>query len=98
PVAHPVSPHDALPIWPPAILDRRAEPDAYGTFLRHFAQLEACRARDADARNGRHLCLDVFGRRIAPDGLHRAEGDGLVLRMPPVDRKSTRLNSSHVKN
>ena len=62
----------------------RAKPDLHRSLLRHLAQLKAGGARNADARNGRHLGLGILRRRIAPHRLHRAERHCLVLGMPPI--------------
>ena len=70
---------------PPAVLDVGAEPDPDRLpGLAHFLELQPRGAGDSDARDGRHLGGVVLPGRVAPDRLHRAEGDRLVLGMSPV--------------
>src|SRR5690606_40255913 len=87
-----------------ADLPRRAVPGAAGTDLRRAVGVAgppptgSVQAGEAGARAGvRGTVLHSAGVGGAAGGRHRPDGERMVAGTG-LDRKSTRLNSSHVKN
>src|SRR5690606_41539218 len=91
---NPLSLHDALPIWP-RYLDR------YGGLLRLYTICAPLLALNtAGILPAKRGWKPAVRGRGAPDGmglLSRCCGGGLRIMSRHEDRKSTRLNSSHVK-
>src|SRR5690606_42047038 len=83
--------HDALPISVPIGEGRFAGPRLRGSVIPGSADWQLIQ-KDGIAQ------LDVTGAMLTDDGVTiRVSSKGMRHGPPDVDRKSTRLNSSHVK-
>src|SRR5690606_42006960 len=88
--------HDALPISARLAVGSSTEAGASATLSTVAARVcKACGAAHfRDDRNGCHACGASLGTAQMINDLYRIEN---VDTYPTLDRKSTRLNSSHVK-
>src|SRR5207249_11806928 len=88
--SYPRSLHDALPIWlvarAAAPRDLSVPPPAGRKYRPHHLYVESCQVRHQHAPDVLLLGL-TFDVEVEPDHQYGP---------PPIDRKSTRLNSSHV--
>src|SRR5690606_41282238 len=94
PPVHPLSLHDALPIYPAVQQTARTAAGARGeiVLLDQPGAQAAHRGVASDARTDNAAADDEHVKRLLLQLLD-AIGEGFMI----LDRKSTRLNSSHVK-